>query len=334
VTEAPVARPIPQGTIGRQVTAAAPACVGNVAVGFDFLGHSIKGPEDRATVQIIPELTARIGAIRGAGMHIPHAAKRNTAGAALQSLRAALGLPFGFEVELDKGIPFAAGMGGSAASCVAALVAANSLLDKQVSLDMLYQCALDGESLASGARNGDNVGPILYGGLVIGTPERVVPVPVPPGLHCVLVHPHFQLCTLRARRVLNRGYTLAEIVRQTENLSLLLSGCFCNDLELLRAGLSDCLIEPRRAKLIPGFAAVKRAALDCGALGAGISGAGPSVFAWFTDATEAGRATPEMQLAFSRHGLANDAWISPVAGPAARIVDGPGVHGNGLPASR
>lgn len=307
--------------IRAQATACAPACVGNVAVGFDFLGHSIKGPEDRATVRVIPEPTVRIAAIRGTNARIPFAFERNTAGTALQSLRTSLDLPFGFEVELDKGIPFAAGMGGSAASCVAALVAANSLLDKPLPMHALYQSALDGESLASGARNGDNVGPMLYGGLVIGTPERVVPIPVPPGLHCVLVHPHFQLRTLRARRVLQRGFALAEIVQQTGNLSLLLSGCFRNDVELIRAGLSDCLIEPRRAALIPGFAEVKRAALDGGALGASISGAGPSVFAWFETVRAAERALSKMQLAFNRQNLTSDAWISPVAGPAARVLD-------------
>ena len=312
-----------------QATACAPACVGNVGVGFDFLGHSIRGPEDRATVRVIPEPAVRIAAVRGAHKRIPFAAERNTAGVALQSLRTALGLPFGFEIELDKGIPLAAGMGGSAASCVAALVAANALLDQAVSVETLYQCALAGESLTSGARNGDNVGPILYGGLVIGTPKRVVPVPVPPGLHCALVHPHIELRTLRARRVLNAPFALADIVRQTENLALLLCGCFRSEPELIRAGLADCLIEPRRAELIPGFADVKRTALNCGALGAGISRAGPSVFAWFENVREAGHAAPEMQRAFKHHGLASDVWISPITGPAAHVVNGPGSHGDG-----
>ena len=317
----------------RQAVACAPACVGNVAVGFDFLGHSIHGPEDRATVRIIPEPAVTIAAIHGMSQRIPIAAQRNTAGVALQSLRTALGLPFGFEIELDKGIPFAAGMGGSAASCVAALVAANALLDKPASLETLYQCGLDGESLASGARNGDNVGPILYGGLVIGTPERVVPVPVPAGLHCALVHPHFELRTLRSRGVLKAPFALAGIVRQTENLALLLSGCFRRDPELIRAGLVDCLIEPRRAKLIPGFADVRRSALDNGALGAGISGAGPSLFAWFESARAAGCAVRQMQQAFEHHGLESDAWTSPVAGPAARVVDNSLLHDDGSTAS-
>ncbi len=303
-----------------QATASAPACVGNVAVGFDFLGHTILGPQDQATIRRIPDPLVRISRIRGITRDIPLAAAQNTAGAALISLRRALNLSFGFEIELNKGIPLASGMGGSAASCVAALVAANALLEEPVSPDMLYQCAFDGESLASGARNGDNIGPMLFGGLVIATPEHVIPVPVPPHLHCVLVHPDLQLETRRARRVLKDPYKLTDVVQQTINLALVLSGCYRNDASLIRSGMQDHLIEPRRAPLIPGFEEVKRAALDARALGAGISGAGPSVFAWFTSESQARTAVADMQLAFSRNGITSDAWVSRVAGPAARVI--------------
>lgn len=298
----------------------APACVGNLGVGFDFLGHSIAGPGDRATVRRIPVPAVQIAAIRGVASGIPLDAARNTAGVALDALRRRLGLESGFAVELDKGIPLASGMGGSAASCVAALVAANALLQTPAPPELLYQCALDGESIASGARNGDNVGPILFGGLVIATPERVVRLPVPAGLHCVLVHPELEVKTLTARRRLRAPFALDVIVPQTANLALVLTGCLQNDYELIRAGLHDVLIEPRRAPLIPGFKAVKQAALAAGALGAGISGAGPSLFAWCTGKADAERIAPAMQIAFASFGLASQAWISPVAGPAARLV--------------
>ncbi|MHB8424629.1 MAG: homoserine kinase [Gammaproteobacteria bacterium] len=303
-----------------QATASAPACVGNVAVGFDFLGHTILGPQDQATIRRIPDALVRISVVRGITRDIPLAAAQNTAGAALMPLRRTLNLPFGFEIELDKGIPLASGMGGSAASCVAALVAANALLEHPVALDVLYQCAFDGESLASGARNGDNIGPMLFGGLVIATPERVVPVPVPSHLHCVLVHPNLQLETRRARHVLKDPYELTNVIQQTINLALVLSGCYRNDMSLIRSGMQDCLIEPRRAQLIPGFEDVKRAALDSHALGASISGAGPSLFAWFTNKSQARTAAADMQLAFGRNGIASRTWVSPVAGPAARVI--------------
>ena len=161
---------------------------------------------------------------------------------------------------------------------------------------------------------------MLFGGLVIATPEHVIPVPVPPHLHCVLVHPDLQLETRRARRVLKDPYKLTDVVQQTINLALVLSGCYRNDASLIRSGMQDHLIEPRRAPLIPGFEEVKRAALDARALGAGISGAGPSVFAWFTSESQARTAVADMQLAFSRNGITSDAWVSRVAGPAARVI--------------
>lgn len=301
-------------------TAFAPACVGNVGVGFDFLGHSIKGPGDHASVHRTQAPRVQISNIRGIAEGIPTDAARNTAGVALDSLRRRLKLEDGFAVELDKGIPLASGMGGSAASCVAALVAANALLEHPASAEMLYQCALDGESLASGARNGDNVGPILFGGLVIATPERVVPVNLPADWHCVLVHPQLQVQTLAARTRLREPFPLDAVVAQTANLALLITGCLRGEHELVRAGLRDVLIEPQRASLIPGFEQVKQTALNAGAMGASISGAGPSVFAWFTDKAAAEHAAPEMQAAFAEHGIGSRAWVSPIAGPAARII--------------
>lgn len=303
-----------------QATAFSPASVGNIGVGFDILGHSIAGAGDRATVRRLDEPTVRIAAIRGSTVDLPLQAEANTAGAALIALREALALPYGFEIELDKGIALGSGMGGSAASCVAALVAANALLDAPLAPAELYQHAMTGEAVASGGRHGDNVGPMLLGGLVLATADHVVSVPVPSEWTCVLVHPDAVLETRRARAALQGAYALKEFVAQSANLSLVLAGCWRGDAALVRAGLSDVLVEPRRAPLIAGFAAVKQAALDHDALGASISGAGPSVFAWFEDAQRARQAAPAMQAAFAAAGFSSQAFLSPVAGPAAEVL--------------
>jgi len=304
----------------KTVTAFAPASVGNVGVGFDILGHTIAGPGDRVSLRRIDEPGVRIAAIRGAAVELPREAERNTAGAALLALRNALDLPFGFEIEIDKGIAFGSGMGGSAASAVAALVAANALLDAPLERATLYPFALAGEAVASGGRHGDNVGPMLLGGLVLATAERLVPIAVPPALHCALVHPQASLETKRARAALAGAYELREFVAQSTNLALVLAGCHASDFELIRAGLADVLVEPRRAPLIDGFAAVKAAALDTGALGASISGAGPSVFAWCDGADAANACAQAMRDAFAQAGIASEAWVSPVAGPAAEVI--------------
>ncbi len=303
-----------------QASAFAPASVGNVAVGFDLLGHSVAGPGDRATVRRIATPAVHIATVRGIAGDLPREAERNTAGRALLSMRASLGLPFGFELELDKGIALGSGMGGSAASCVAALVAANALLDEPLSREALYPFALDGEAVASGGRHGDNLGAMLLGGLVLATADRLVKLEVPDYWHCVLVHPEQVLETRRAREALAGTYELKGFVAQSANLALVLSGCARADASLVRAGLADVLVEPRRAPLIPGFAAVKQAALDANAMGASISGAGPSVFAWFETRAAAEAAVLPMQAGFSAVGVDSQAWVSPIAGPAAEVL--------------
>lgn len=297
-----------------------PASIGNACVGFDLLGHSIEGPGDTVTVRRIDDPAVRIRAIRGLDLVLPLDAQRNTAGRALIALRAALDLPFGLEIEIEKGIPLGSGMGGSAASCVAALVAANALLDEPLPREALYPFALDGETAASGSRHGDNVGPMLLGGLVLTTTERMVRIDVPDAWHCVLVHPEQILETRRAREALKGDYTLSEFVAQSANLAQVLVGCMTGDEDLVRAGFADVLIEPRRAPLIPGFAQVKQAALDAGAFGASISGAGPSVFAWFATRAEAEAAAAPMQAAFAQAGFTSQSYVSPVAGPRAEVL--------------
>lgn len=304
----------------RQACAFSPASVGNVAVGFDILGHPLAGVGDTVTVRRIDAPQVRVAAIRGAPFALPLEAERNTAGAALIAMRQALGLEYGFEIEIDKGIALGSGMGGSAASCVAALVAANALLERPLPRQALYPFALAGEAVASGGRHGDNLGPMLLGGLVLATAERLVRIPVPPHWHSLLVHPEAVLETRRAREVLQVDYALKDFVAQSANLALVLAGCHAGDADLIRAGLRDVLVEPRRAPLIGGFDAAKAAALDAGAMGASISGAGPSVFAWFESRQGAQDAAPAVQAAFAAAGFESQAWVSPIDSPGAHLL--------------
>ena len=304
----------------RIASAFAPACVGNVGVGFDILGHTLAGAGDRARVARIDEPRVRIAAIEGLVRELPLDPERNTAGAALLALRRALRLDHGFELTLHKGIALGSGMAGSAASCVAALVAANALLDQPLPREALYAFAMDGEAVASGGRHGDNVGPQLIGGLVLATAARLVRIPVPPAWHCALVHPHYVLETRQARAALAGHYALHDFVAQSANLAQVIAGCWRGDATLVREGLKDVLVEPRRAPLVPNFGRVQQAALDHGALGASISGAGPSVFGWFEDAVTARAAGEAMRAAFAEAGLPSDVLVGPIAGPAAEVL--------------
>jgi len=307
-----------------EATAFAPASSANLGSGFDLLGHSLEGWRDHATVRRIDAPEVRIEDIEGVVTALPARAEDNTAGAALIAMRKALALPFGFAVRLRKGIPLGSGLGGSAASAVAAVVAANALLDAPLPAEALYPFALDGEAVASGSRHGDNIAPSLLGGLVAAfDPARAAPARLnaPEWLFTAVVHPAVVLETRVARAALAEPYPIQSIVKQTHHLAALLLGLERDDEALIRQGLDDVLVEPRRAALIPGFAGVKRAALEAGALGSSISGAGPSVFGWFRGraAAEAGGAA--MQRAFAEAGLATSLLVSPVAGPAADLVE-------------
>lgn len=301
----------------------APASVGNVAVGFDVLGHSAAALGDRVRAVRTPEPGVRIRAITGLAANLPRDPASNTAAVAVSALATACRLDFGFELTIDKGIPFASGLGGSAASAVAAVVAANALVDEPVDMIQLLKHAMTGESVASGAVHADNIAPSLYGGLVltVGIDDPIVTrIPVPDAVRCVLVHPHVALATRDARRILAPTVGLSDVVWQQANLAGFLAGCFTGDLRLIRASFEDVLIEPQRRRLIPGFGQVKRAAMDAGALGCSISGAGPTVFAWCEE-PEACAVSRAMVAAFDAEGLATDAWISPIGPAGAQVID-------------
>ncbi|HLK71156.1 MAG TPA: homoserine kinase [Steroidobacteraceae bacterium] len=306
-----------------QATAFAPASVGNVAIGFDILGFSIEAIGDRATVRRSPRPQVTIQSIEGVETELPREAERNTAGRALMAMREMLQLPFGFELQLHKGIPLSSGLGGSAASAVAAVVAANALLPEPRTLPELLRFAMHGEAVASGSMHVDNIAPSLYGGLVltVGVDHpRVKQIPVPPSIRAVVVHPHMYLSTREARAILKGSVQMADFVWQTANLAGFISGCYTSDLDMLRESFEDVVIEPQRAALIPGFAEVRQAAMAANAIGCSISGAGPTVFAWCL-ASEAQSVCAAMTAAFSRHGLASDPWITRVQPSGARIIE-------------
>jgi homoserine kinase len=303
-------------------SAFAPASVGNVAIGFDIMGFSVDAIGDRATVRRTQAAGVNIAAIRGVVADLPMQAERNTAGRALQAMHEALAPPFGLELELDKGIPLASGLGGSAASAVAAVVAANALLPAPCSLVELLKFAMQGEKVASGSLHVDNIAASLFGGLVLTVGidhPRVKQIPVPTAIRAVVVHPHMFLSTRSARSILKGSVPMQDFVWQTANLAGFISACYTNDLELLREAFEDVVIEPQRAALIPGFNEVRRAAMSAGALGCSISGAGPTVFAWCLE-NQALAVRESMVEGFSRHKLECDHWTTTVQQSGARVL--------------
>jgi len=305
----------------------APASVGNVAVGFDLMGHAVRGPGDIVRVRICEEPGVKISGITGVVRDLPLQPERNTAGAALLAMMDGLQLEHGFEAEIEKGIALGSGLGGSGASAAAVVVAANALLETPVSLEDLFPFALAGESVATGAACVDNVAPALAGGLVFvppGEPRRIVRVSVPETLWCAVARPDIVIETRATRAALEEPWGLEEIVGQTARLAGVIAGCQAGDFDLLRRSLEDVLVEPRRAGLVPGFREAKQAALDAGALGASLSGSGPAVFAWCEGESAAFDVCEALESALQGDGGSVEAFTSPVDSPGAALMGGGG----------
>ena len=304
------------------VTAFAPATVANVGIGFDILGHTVEAIGDRVRLKRMAEPGVRIASITGVAGDLPVIPEQNTAGRAVQALLQALKLDFGVEMHIDKGIPLGSGLGGSAASAVAAVVAANALLQAPVPPLQLLKFAMQGEIVASGSAHIDNIAPCLFGGLTLTVGidnPRVKQIPVPSQVRCVLVHPHMYLGTREARAILKTDVTRSDYVWQSANLAGFISGCYSNDLDMIRDSFNDVIIEPQRHTMIPGFKDVQRGAMSAGALGCSISGAGPTVFAW-AEVQYAEAVRGAMVAAFLMHQLQADSWISGIENYGARVV--------------
>jgi homoserine kinase len=305
------------------VTAFAPATVSNVACGFDVLGFALETPGDEVTASLAPS-GVRIDGIAGDGGRLPRDAGRNTAGVAAIALLEALGERRGVSLSIRKGLPLSSGLGGSAASAAAAVVAVDGLLGAQTPTDTLIACALEGERLGAGSAHADNVAPAICGGLVLvrhPNPPDVVRLPVPPGLTAVVIHPDLEIETARARALLGETVPLADAVRQWANLGALVHGLHRGDFALIGRALEDTIAEPRRASLLPGLAEIKREAMRAGALGCSLSGSGPSLFALCAGrevAVEVGRA---MAAAVRAHiGGDPQTYVSAVAQQGARVL--------------
>jgi homoserine kinase len=301
----------------------APASVGNVAVGFDILGFSIDVLGDQVAAKRTEKAGVSIAQIKGVVGDLPLEAAQNTAGRAVQVLLARAGAPFGVELTIEKGIPLGSGLGGSAASAVAAVVATNALLPTPFGNLDLLKFAMQGEAVASGSLHVDNIAPSLFGGLVLTVGidnPRVKQIPAPVGVRAVVVHPHMFLATKQARAVLSRTVDMSDFVWQTANLAGFISGCYTDDLDMIRESFEDVVIERQRKSLIPGFADVRAAALAHGALGCSISGAGPTVFAWAQEAL-APNVLAAMTSQFASHAIECDGWIVDIESGGARLVE-------------
>lgn len=282
------------------VTVFVPGSIGNVGPGFDVLGLAIDGIGDRITVELV-DGPSRVAAVTGRdAADVPLAAEHNCCNVAANSLLLRLGDPRQAVVTIDRGLPLAGGLGASAAASVGGAYAAALATGRDVPITTILTAALDGEDVVS-SRHLDNIAPSLLGGLTIarGTePAEAVRLPIKGEWWVAVVSPAVRLTTKKARSVLPQLVTQADFVKQMSNTASLVAAFMTGDHDLASRSLVDIYAEPRRASLIGSFFAVKQAALNAGALGCTISGAGPSVFALTSDENIAIKAAKDMQAAF------------------------------------
>jgi homoserine kinase len=307
----------------RLVTAFAPATVSNVACGFDVLGFPMEEPGDCVTARLTAS-GVTIDEIIGDEGRLPREASRNTAGVAARAMLDAAGDRRGVALTIRKGLPLSSGLGGSAASAAAAVVAVNALIGGQASVDTLVRCALIGEGLGAGGAHPDNIAPAICGGFVLvrhPNPPDIVRLPVPAGLTAVVVHPDLEIETARARALLGSTVPLADAIQQWANLGAFVHGLHTSDFELIARALEDSIAEPRRASLVPGLAVIKRAAVNAGALGCSLSGSGPSMFALCRDRSSADHVASAMTAAVEREiGGTSQTYVSSISARGAYVV--------------
>lgn len=290
-----------------------PASVSNVTCGFDVLGFAIEKPGDIILAEQSGKAGVRIKKIIGSET-IPLNPQENVASVAAQALLDQTDPKIGVELTIYKNIKPGSGIGSSASSAVAATFAVNQLIGTPIKKPFdLIPFAMQGEQIASGAFHADNVAPALLGGFVIirsNDPLDVIQLGTPPDLYAVVIHPDVQIKTSESRKLLPAQVPLKSLVTQTGNLAGLVAGLLQHDYHLISRSMHDVIIEPARMATIPGFKELKDAALHAGALGAGISGSGPSVFALCKGNKSAQKVLEEMKSAYGDFNIAYDAYVS------------------------
>ena len=298
-----------------------PATIANVSCGFDILGLCLDSVGDEMVIKKVPEKGVKITKI--VGQDLPLEASRNVAGVAAMRLLEEVNVDFGFEIEIYKNIKPGSGIGSSAASSAGAVFGVNELLGNPFSAEELILFAMEGEKLASGSAHADNVSPALLGGITLVksySPLEVLKIHTPEELYATVIHPQIEVKTADARSVLKKQVPLETMVKQMGNFGGLISGLYTEDYELISRSLYDEIIEPHRSILIPEFDRVKKESIASGALGSGISGSGPSIFALSRGAEIAQKVAQVMGDIYKEIGVDYDIHISKVNTQGIKII--------------
>lgn len=299
----------------------APATVSNVGSGFDIMGFAIKGVGDIISMELAG--TDKMEIINLSNALLPENPYNNIVSPALKALQSSIGANHGFRITFHKKINPGSGIGSSAASAVAALVAYNNLLGSPLTPAELLPFAMEGEKFISGAAHADNAAPCLLGGFTLirsYQPLDVISIPYPADLWCTVIHPALVIKTSESRRLIPGETTLENTIVQSGNAAALVTGLITGDMALIGRSLTDVIAEPHRKRLIPGYDRARKTAIDNGALGFNISGSGPSLFALSTEKEIAESIGEGVKKLFNESDTKCDIYISRISPEGARVI--------------
>ncbi|ETZ24304.1 homoserine kinase [Pedobacter sp. V48] len=303
----------------------APATVANVVCGYDVLGFAVNQPGDEVIMSLTEGKGITISKITGDDGKLPLNPTKNTVSASVQHYLNHIGKPnLGIEIELHKKMPIGSGLGSSSASTVAGLFAINTLMGNLLTNKELVPFAMKGEELACGYGHADNVAPALMGGFVLirsYQPLDIISLPFPEEMHAAIVYPEVDVPTKDARQMIRSKVLLKDAVTQWGNVAGLVSGLFMKDYDLIGRSMTDILVEPTRSILIPDFYKLRTIAMKTGAVGFGISGSGPSVFALTKDVDTANKITEKLKQHLKSIAINSLSFVSEVNKRGPIILD-------------
>ena len=302
----------------------APATVANVVCGFDVLGFAVNQPGDEVIMRVTNKPGLSISKITGDNGRLPLDPLKNTVSVSVQHYLESIGrTDVGFDIELHKKMPIGSGLGSSSASTVAGLFAAKTLLGDEDDAVKVLPFAMKGEEMACGHGHADNVAPALLGGFVLirsYDPLDIVRLPHPKDLYCAIVFPDVDVPTREARQIIRSKIQMKDAVTQWGNIAGLVSGLFMNDIDLIGRSMKDILVEPVRSMLIPDFYKMREMAMSMGAVSFGISGSGPSVFAFTRDEETAKQITKKLQAHLTGINIGSNVYVSDINDAGPKVI--------------
>ncbi len=298
-----------------------PATVANVACGFDVLGFCLDSVGDEMVIRKVDKKGIKITKIEG--FDLPFETELNVAGVSALAMYDAVNPDYGFEIEIYKNIKPGSGIGSSAASAVGSVFGMNELLGRPFSKTELTQFAIKGEALASKCEHADNLAPSVFGGFTLVkslSPLEILQIPSPPNLYATIIYPQIEIKTFESRAILPKEVKLQDAITQWANFGSLIHSLHTNNYELMQKSLHDVIIEPHRSKLIPHYDELKNEALNAGALGAGISGSGPSVFSLCEGIETANKVRDAIKKMYSKTGIEFDIHVSKINTEGIKVL--------------